>query len=77
MGYCIREMREKTHMTQQELAEKSGISRTTIAMLESDEAGSVNTTTKTLAKIAQALGTTVENLFFAASVQSAEHRKKK
>ena len=77
MGYYIKEMREKKYMTQQELAEKAGCSRTTIAMLESGEAGSVNTTTKTLAKIATALDTTVENLFFATSVQSAERKRKR
>lgn len=77
MGYRIKELREKAYMTQQELAEKASVSRTTIAMLESDDVGSVNTTTKTLVKISQALGTTVENLFFASSVQSAERKRKR
>jgi transcriptional regulator with XRE-family HTH domain len=72
MGYRIKEEREKKRMTQQELAEKANISRTTVAMLEANL--STNTTTKTLAKIASALDTTVENLFFADVVQSAEQR---
>ena len=72
MGYCIRDLRESRRMTQQELADKANVSRTTVAMLEANLA--TNTTTKTLAKIAAALGTTVENLFFADSVQSAEQK---
>lgn len=63
MGYRIKEIREKAHMTQQELADKSGVSRTTIAMLESSESEK-NTTTQTLSKIASALGITVDALFF-------------
>jgi putative transcriptional regulator len=59
-------------MTQQELADKANVSRTTVAMLEAKLV--TNTTTKTLAKIAAALGTTVENLFFADSVQSADQK---
>jgi putative transcriptional regulator len=70
MGLRIKEARESKGMTQQELAEKANISRTTVAMLEANL--STNTTTKTLAKIASALETTVENLFFADVVQSAE-----
>lgn len=63
MGYKIKEFREKLNMTQEELAEKSGISRATISMLE-------NNTTKevmisTLRALANALGTTVTDLFFA------------
>ena len=72
MGYCIRDLRESRRMTQQELADKANVSRTTVAMLEANLV--TNTTTKTLAKIAAALGTTVENLFFADSVQSAEQK---
>lgn len=62
MGYRIKELREEMHMTQDELARKAGISRTTIVFLENDEART--TTTKTLFKIANALNTTVDNLFF-------------
>lgn len=62
MGYKIKEKREEVGMTQEELSEKSGISRTTISGLEN---GTVRaTTTKTLVKLAKALNTTVDQIFF-------------
>lgn len=73
MGYNIKEIREKNGITQAQLAEKSGVSRVTIAMLETRD--NFNTTTKTLLKIADALGTTVDALFFASVVQSTEQSK--
>jgi putative transcriptional regulator len=66
MGYKIKEKREELKMTQEELALKSGVSRGTICALESEEERNVTTTT--LCKLAKALGTTVEQLFFAKSV---------
>ena len=42
MGFRIRDVRRKCLMTQEELAEKSGVSRATISGLES---GSVKVTT--------------------------------
>lgn len=66
MGYKIKEMREKRKMTQERLAELSGVSRTTIWALESGNAKT--TTTKTLLQIATALDTTVDQLFCADSV---------
>lgn len=66
MGYRIKEVREGKGITQEKLAELSGVSRGTIAALEN---GSEKiTTTKTLVKIAEALGTTVEKIFFTESV---------
>ncbi len=66
MGYKIKEVREARKMTQEELAEKSGVSRGTISALEN---GFVRTTTtKTLFKLAKALGTSVDQIFFAESV---------
>lgn len=64
--YRIREFRENIKMTQEELAEKSGISRATISALENGETRT--TTTKTLIKLAHALGTTTDKIFFADSV---------
>lgn len=55
-GVIIREARKERGWSQSELGEKSGVSRPTIARVESD--GDV--TTATLAKIAQALGLTLE-----------------
>lgn len=66
MGYKIKEMREDLRMTQEELATKSGVSRGTIIALENDE--DKNVTTTTLCKLANALGTTVEQLFFGTGV---------
>ena len=62
MAYRIRELREAMKMTQEELADKSGVSRGTISALEN---GSMrNTTSKTLLKLAQALNTSVDRIFF-------------
>ena len=66
MGYKIKELREAMKMTQEELAEKSGVSRGTISALEN---GIDRTTTaKTLVKLAQALDTTVDRIFFTEGV---------
>lgn len=65
MGNKIREFRKKKLMSQEELAEKSGISRTTISMLENNP--NRNTSTKTMKAIALALGATVEKIFFSPS----------
>lgn len=60
MGYKIKELREKRNMTQEELAEKSGVSRTIISFLEN---GNPNTTSKTLVNIARALDVSIDQLF--------------
>ena len=61
MGYRIREIREDKGLTQTELCERTGLTRATIWKLETgvDEV----TTSKTLLKIAKALGVTVGELF--------------
>jgi transcriptional regulator with XRE-family HTH domain len=66
MGYRIKERREELGMTQEELEEKSGVSRAIISGLEND--AKRNTTTLTLVKIANALDTTVDHIFFADDV---------
>lgn len=66
MGYKIKEMREERNMTQEELARKSGVCRTTIWALENN--ANKTASTKTLLKIANALGTSVDQIFFGASV---------
>lgn len=61
MEYKIREFREEQHMSQQELAEKSGVSRATLSGLEN---GKIEvTTTETLIKIATALEKKVSDIF--------------
>ena len=66
MGYKIKELREAMKMTQEELAEKSGVSRGTISALENGI--DRTTTSKTLVKLAQALDTTVDLIFFTKGV---------
>lgn len=71
MGYKIRETRESIGMSQTELSEKSGVSRGTISALENGTERV--TTTKTLVRIANALGTTVDHIFFDDDAQSVKH----
>ncbi len=66
MGYKIKEIRESKHMTQDELAQKSGISRVTISAMENGVER--NTTSRTLVKLAEALGVTIDQIFFTESV---------
>ena len=61
MGYKIRELRRARKMSQAELAEKSGVSRTIISFLETGK--SVETKTGTLQKIAEALDVSLAFLF--------------
>lgn len=62
MGNKVKEYREKKNMTQNDLSQKSGVSRVTISQIESGVER--NTSSRTLLKIAKALDTTVENIFF-------------
>lgn len=62
MGYKVKEAREEKRMTQEELAEKSGVSRPTIVAIESGKAEDVKIST--LLKLAKALDTTVNEIFF-------------
>lgn len=61
MKFNIKAKREAKKISQEELAEKAGISRTTLSKLEHDEEPIVNTTT--LSKIAEALECPVNDLF--------------
>ena len=58
----LKEARENKEMSQEELAEKSGVSRTTISELETEK--KEVTTNITLEKIAKALEEKVSNIFF-------------
>lgn len=62
MGYRIRERREELQMTQEQLAEKSKVSRQTISAIETGKAD--NVFVSTLAAIAVALDTTVDKIFY-------------
>lgn len=58
----LKEYRLKRKMTQAELAEKSGVSRTTIVYLECGSAKVAKT--DTLIKLATALNASVKEIFF-------------
>lgn len=59
----IRKIREEKCMTQEDLAEKSGISRTTISDLENQKV--MNITTATMRKIAEnGLNSSIPEVFF-------------
>lgn len=61
MEYKIKESREKVGMSQEQLSKASNVSRAIISGLEN---GSITvTTTKTLSKIAEALGLKVSDIF--------------
>lgn len=66
MGYEIKRFRKALKMSQEELSEKSGISRRIISELESGKR--TNTTAKTLVALANALNTTIDNIFFVENV---------
>lgn len=62
MGNKLKEARDAAGMTQCELAEKSGVSRTTISNIENDVEKVASS--KTLLALANALNTTVSQIFF-------------
>lgn len=61
MAYKIKELREKKKLSQAELAELSGVSRSNIIRLENNEDVVVNS--KTLEKLANALEVSIRTLF--------------
>lgn len=63
MGYRLKVVREQKRMSQEELSRKSNVSRATISAIENSH-GNYNVTMDTLRKLASALGTTCESLFF-------------
>lgn len=62
MNNSVKERREELDMTQQELAYKSGVSRTTISKIETGVLKDIRSTT--LLKIALALECDVGDIFF-------------
>lgn len=61
--YKIKEFRKELNMSQEELANKAGISRATLSKLESGRIVEVNT--NTLSKIADALDKKANEIFLA------------
>ena len=62
MANKVKYYREKQNLTQQELAEKSGVSRNTISSLETQD--NVNVTYDIMEKISKALGYRPATIFF-------------
>ena len=61
MEYKIKKLRENMGLTQDDLAKKSGVNRTTIVYLESGK--EVNVTAGTLKKIAKCLNVDIKEIF--------------
>ena len=62
MQFAIKELRENSGLTQEQLAEKVGVSNTLIEELESNSTDICNS--KILSKIAEVLGVSVSDIFF-------------
>jgi len=62
LNFRLREIREEVGLTQEKLAEKSGVSRVTISLIESGRVNCVKT--DTLIKLADSLGKSISSLFF-------------
>lgn len=58
----LKEKRKEQKMSQQELANKASVSRATISMIENNKGVVIKTST--MGKIADALKTTIKELFF-------------
>ena len=58
----LRDCREAKNLSQSKLSEISGVSRPTIIKIEKGESAELKTST--LVKLADALGTTVSDIFF-------------
>ena len=67
MRYRVKEIREQKNMSQEELERLSGISRQTISAIENEKVRE-NVKAGTLLAIANALKTTVDDLFFQKAV---------
>jgi transcriptional regulator with XRE-family HTH domain len=67
----IKRLRERGGLTQQELADLSGVPRPTIANLES---GTANPTVSVLLRVGSSLGATLEELVGGAGPRAAVHR---
>ena len=68
LGQILRKFRDDAKLTQFELADKSGLSRPTIASLETDARHNVQS--DTIEKLAKALGKTYGDFFPAKQKQS-------
>ena len=60
MKFNIKQLRQKMNLTQEELAEKSGVGRVTISRMETGELK--ETTAGTLSKLARALDVSIDKI---------------
>lgn len=60
MGYRVREVRKMKRVSQEELAERSGVSRQLISMIEKNK---VNASIEKMADLARALNCTLDDIF--------------
>ena len=66
MGYKVRDYRLKALMSQEELSQKSGVSRVAISNIERGKVQYVSS--KTLTALASALGVKIDDIIFEESV---------
>lgn len=66
MNNSVKKKREELKMTQEELALKSGVSRTTISMIENNSLNNIES--KTMLKLATALNCDIGDIFFKENV---------
>ena len=63
MRYAVKEAREAVGISQEELAKKAGISRTTLWRMEQSDADRFGVKSKSLAAVARALNKQVSDIF--------------
>lgn len=69
MNNKLKEVRENKGMSQEELSQRSGVSRTTISKIENWKEGDrIILKTSTIIDIAKALDSRIEDIFFANKV---------
>lgn len=66
----VRELREKFNMSQEELAQRSGLSRQTISAIENNQLKEISSTT--MFKLAHVLNEDIGNIFFTEVVKYTE-----
>ena len=75
MENLVRKKREEMNMTQEELANKSNVSRTTISQIENNLLNNIES--KTMFKLATALNCDIGDIFFKENVVFAQQKEEK
>lgn len=74
MNNKLKEIRQKLKMSQEELSIKSGVSRPTISMIETNSLDNIES--KTMLKLATALNCDIGDIFFKENVVFSQQTKK-